>query len=88
MFYSKHPDTGSILEGKVIPGWEQLKSEIEDLTNRFPYLNFVGWDVLLTEEGFCIIEGNASSGLDLFQMEHGVRNKEFGDIYRSYGIIR
>lgn len=83
-----HPDTGMPISGKVIPGWENLKKEIVELTDRVPYLNFVAWDILLTQEGYCIIEGNASSGCGIFQMERGVRNDLLGDIYRSYGVIR
>lgn len=52
------------------------------------YLNLVAWDVLLTDGGFCLIEGNASSGLMMFQQRHDVRNEEIGDIYRSYGLIK
>lgn len=87
-FFDTHPDTGAILTGKVIPDWDKLKKEIEDVTNKFPYLNFVAWDVLLIDGGYCLIEGNASSGLMMFQQRHGVRNEEIGDIYRSYGIIK
>ena len=86
-FFASHPDTGCMLEGKIIPDWERLKREITALTNRFPYLNYIAWDILLTEEGFCVIEGNASSGCMMFQVEHGVRNEEIGAIYRSYGVI-
>ena len=43
--------------------------------------------VLLTEDGYCIIEGNASSGCGIFQMERGVRNDLLGEIYKSYGVI-
>ncbi len=85
--FTSHPDTGEQIAGKVIPGWSQLKEEIITLTEKTPYLNFVAWDVLLTEEGFCIIEGNASSGCGMFQMERGIRNDLLGDIYRSYGVI-
>lgn len=87
-FFSKHPDTGAVLAGKVIPGWDQLKKEIKDLSDQFPFLNYIAWDILLTEDGFCVIEANASSGCMMFQIEHGVRNEEIGDIYRSYGIIK
>lgn len=83
-----HPDSQNQIAGKIIPNWTQLKQDILDLTNKVPYLNFVAWDVLLTEDGFCIIEGNASSGCGIFQMEHGVRNTMLGDIYRSYGVIK
>lgn len=86
--FHAHPDSQTQISGKVIPDWDKLKQAIVDLTNKVPYLNFVAWDVLLTEEGFCIIEGNASSGCGIFQMEHGVRNSTLGDIYRSYGVIR
>ena len=83
-----HPDSQTQISGKVIPDWQKLKREIVNLTNKVPYLNFVAWDVLLTEEGFCVIEGNASSGCGIFQMEHGVRGSELGEIYRSYGVIK
>ncbi len=83
-----HPDTGAQIEGKVIPNWEEIKGKVEELTNKIPYLNFVAWDVLLTEEGFCMIEGNASSSCDILQMKKGVRHSEIGEIYRSYGIIK
>ena len=86
--FKNHPDTGMPLKGLKIPNWSSLVSEIVDLTNKLPYLNFVAWDILLTDDGYCVIEGNASSGCGLFQVEHGVRNSKLGEIYRSYGIIR
>lgn len=88
-----HPDTGVHIKGRKIPQWVELKRSIETLMNQFPYLNFVAWDILLTEKtfnsnGYCIIEGNASSSCDLLQiMKPGLRNKELGEIYKSYGII-
>ncbi len=86
--YDVHPDTGVKIAGKVIPNWDDIKQKIVYVTNQFPYINFVAWDVLLTEHGMCIIEGNASAGLMMFQCNGGVRNSDFGDIYRSYGIIK
>lgn len=83
-----HPDTGAPIAGRAIPNWQSLKEQILSLTERIPYLNFIAWDVLLTEEGFCVIEGNASSGCGLFQLEHGVRNSALGDFYREYGVIK
>lgn len=84
--YDVHPDSGAKIKGNVIPNWDAVKKEITELTNRFPYLNLVAWDVLLTDEGICIIEGNASSGLVMVQREHGVRNGPIGEVYKSYGL--
>lgn len=86
--FDKHPDTGMLIKDKVIPNWDNIKNQVLNLTNMYPYLNFVAWDVLITEKGICIIEGNASSGTDLFQLKKGVKKSELGDIYRDYGIIK
>ena len=89
VWYTHHPDTGDVIKGKVIPGWEKLVKEIEKLTNKFPYLNFVAWDMLLTGDdssNYCIIEGNASSSADLLQMKEGKANGALGEIYDGYGI--
>lgn len=83
-----HPDSDAPIAGLTIPNWQSLKEEILSLTEKIPYLNFIAWDVLLTEDGFSIIEGNASTGCGLFQMEHGVRNSALGDLYREYGVIK
>ena len=88
MPFSYHPDTGGQIEGAVIPGWTKLKEEMETLTNALPYLKLVAWDILLTDAGYAVIEGNASTGFGIFQVEHGVRHKALGDLIRSYGIIK
>lgn len=86
--YEKHPDTTSQIKGKVIPNWETIKNQIEELTNRVPYFKLIAWDVLLTDDGICIIEGNASSGCAPFQLEHGIRNEKYGDILKSYNVFK
>lgn len=87
VLFKNHPDTDEPFVGKKIPDWNNLVKQIVDLTNKFPYLNFVAWDILLTEEGFCMIEGNASSGCGIFQMKKGVKDSALGDVLRSYKII-
>ena len=64
------------------------RKEIVGLANKFPYLNFVAWDVLLTDKGMCIIEANASSGINILQLWGGQKNKELGDLYRYYKLIK
>ncbi|SDI71683.1 Sugar-transfer associated ATP-grasp [Pseudobutyrivibrio sp. 49] len=85
--FNYHPDTNEVFTGKRIPNWKNIVNEVVELTNKLPYLNFVAWDILLTDEGFYIIEGNASSGCRIFQMEHGVKNELLGQVLSSYGIF-
>ena len=59
-----------------------------ELANKFPYLYFVAWDILLTDEGICIIEANTSSGVNILQLWGGERQKGLGDFYRAHKIIK
>lgn len=86
--YKIHPDSKRPIEGVKIPGWNKIKREIVDLANKFPYLNFVAWDVLLTEKGMYIIEANASSGINILQLWGGQKNKPLGDFYRYHHLIK
>lgn len=47
-----HPDTRNKIKGMKISNWKYSKDEIRVLTNKIPYLNFVPWDVLLTDNGY------------------------------------
>ncbi len=86
--YETHPDSGTRFENVVIPNWERLKQEILVLSERFPYLHFVAWDVVILPDGnACVIEANTSSGVNIIQLWGGQRNGELGDFYRSHGII-
>lgn len=58
VWHSSHPDTGEPIEGVVIP---DLSSCIEGLlkaASHLPFCPYIGWDVVLTEDGFSILEAN------------------------------
>lgn len=86
--YDKHPDSKNQIDGVVIPNWDKVKKEIVSLMEKLPYIYFIAWDVLLTDEGICIIEANSSSGINIIQMWGGQRNKELGNFYRTHKIIK
>ena len=86
--YKVHPDSGKPIEGVIVPGWQKLKDDMIDLANKLPYMNFIAWDILVTEEGHCIIEANTSSGVNIIQLWGGQRNKELGDFYRFHKVIK
>ena len=86
--HENHPDSGAPIKGVVIPGWDDLKKTMLDVANKFPYLNFIAWDILLTDDGPVIIEANTSSGVNIIQLWGGQRNGELGDFYRHYNVIK
>lgn len=83
-----HPDSGAPIKGAVIPNWDGIKEEMLNLARQFPWMNFIAWDILLTEKGICIIEANTSSGVNIIQLWGPQRNGELGDFYRFHGVIK
>ena len=83
-----HPDSDAQIKGFRIPDWDDIKAEMLQLANKFPFMNFVAWDILLTERGICIIEANTSSGVNIIQLWGGQRTGSLGDFYRYHGIIK
>lgn len=47
----KHPDTGATFEGKVIPHYADAVALCEQLHDRFPHLQLIGWDAAITSSG-------------------------------------
>lgn len=86
--YKVHPDSGEAIEGVVIPGWNDIKAQMLKLTDKMPYMHFIAWDILLTEEGLCVIEANTSSGVNIIQLWGGQRNQQLGDFYRYHKVIK
>lgn len=85
---SVHPDTGAAIEGARIPNWAAVRDGVVELATHFPFLEFVAWDILITDEGFTVIEANASSGVNIIQIWGGQRQGELGDFYRAHDVIR
>ena len=49
--------------------WNYAKQLVLDLALEVPEARFVGWDVVLTEKGFDILEGNIPPGEELTELD-------------------
>jgi hypothetical protein len=67
----QHPDSGQEFKGFPIPMW----SEAVDLARRahkaFPSVYFIGWDIVVLQDGPILVEGNAGFGSHLTVLPHG-----------------
>lgn len=85
---STHPDTDVLIEGTEVPGWAQVIDKVKDIAQSENYLKYVGWDVVVTDNGVRIIEGNNYSDVNILQIHQPLlmdeRVKKF---YKHYGII-
>jgi len=73
--YNAHPVSANPICNKKIPDWENLTKRLLEMAGRMPYLKYVGWDIILSDDELFVLEGNVSPHLDLVQMFRPI--KEF-----------
>jgi Sugar-transfer associated ATP-grasp len=60
-----HPESGASLIGLTIPFWQDVRRDILAFHTACPAFDLVGWDVLIGEKGYEVIEGNHNPDLRL-----------------------
>ena len=66
--YETHPDSGEIIIGFQIPRWEEAVAMANRLCQVVPRVRYVGWDLVLTGNGWVVIEGNDKGMFEGIQM--------------------
>lgn len=61
--FERHPDTGGLIAGRILPDWHKTKQLAVAAHALFPAMRSLGWDVALTHEGPTLLETN--SGWDV-----------------------
>jgi hypothetical protein len=67
-WHDTHPESGAPIRGVRLPRWQEMTTDILRLSAHLPFIPFIGWDVVLTEEGYQVLEMNPGSGFFLFQV--------------------
>lgn len=86
--FAKHPDTSALIEGVVVPNWKKIKKEILNVSKKFPYLKFIAWDVLIKDDGFWVIEINASTDFEMIQLFEGLKTSKLAEFYKYHKILK
>ncbi len=66
--YERHPDTGQRVEGVAIPGLERALAGVLDAARCLPEAPLIGWDMLITDDGYSILEANSPPGITVWQV--------------------
>lgn len=87
--YDYHPVTKHMLKGLSIPNWHSIIEQVKLIHKklRFTNIDFIAWDIALTDNGIKIIEANTSCSLDLLQIFQGYRNQAVGIWMKERGYI-
>lgn len=70
-WFEKHPDTGTLLTGQFVPHWSEITRKMLTVANHvydMKQIKYVGWDVVVTDSGISLLEGNSEPGVSLHQV--------------------
>lgn len=87
-WFSRHPDTGALIEGARIPFWDETRTLVLEAANRLSFMEYVGWDIIISPTGPVILEGNVNSGMNVIQV-HGplLADPRVRAYYAKRGVI-
>jgi hypothetical protein len=87
--FPRHPDSGTPIEGVALPGWRDIVETVLRAARHFPYNPYVGWDVLVDQDGTpVIIEANGNTGIKIMQSYGGLlADPRVRRFYQAYGVI-
>ncbi len=64
--YERHPRSGCVLKGYLIPFWPEVMELCRQAAYKVPQMGYIGWDVAITKDGPLFIEANNLPGHDAF----------------------
>ncbi len=87
-WYDNHPDTGIPIKGATVSNWDEIKKNILLMAKKLSFLPFIGWDIIVTDNGMKIIEGNSYPNPDVFQIHKTLlNNPRIRAFYKKYKAI-
>ncbi|NNE09438.1 MAG: hypothetical protein HKN20_12830 [Gemmatimonadetes bacterium] len=67
-WHSSHPETGEPVENVSMPGLSHCIEGLLEAAGHFPFCPLIGWDVVLTDDGYSILEANTTPGMWVWQV--------------------
>ena len=84
----KHPDTGVEWKTTGLPNWELVRNKIDRLCSHVSSLDYLGLDIIITENGMKLCEINSHPAMDYEQVMCGptLSRKSVRSFFESKGL--
>lgn len=83
-----HPNTGAPVTGVEVENWEMIREEICSIAEYLSRTPYIGWDVIVTDHAFKIIEANGRPGPNTMQIPGPMLTDErIQRFYRHHDVI-
>lgn len=70
VWHDSHPDTGAQILGEQVPYWAETRELVMEAARRLHFMEYIGWDIIISPTGPVILEANINTGLNVIQV-HG-----------------
>ena len=87
VWLDEHPGTFARIKGTLVPNWDIVTTGLVELARQMSYVPYVGWDVVVTADGFCVIEGNNYPHLGHQLFEPLLRDPRVRAFYERFGVV-
>lgn len=88
IWFAQHPDTNAQIEGVQVPFWDETRQLVLEASYKLSFMEYVGWDIIISPTGPVILEGNVNSGMNVIQV-HGplLTDSRVRAYYKKRGVI-
>lgn len=87
-WFDSHPDSGGRIEGVRVTHWETVRETILEMAASLSFAPYLAWDVLVTEDGFAILEINEFPDLPMMQLHRPMKaDPRVRAFYEYHGVL-
>lgn len=84
-----HPDTGAAIDGIKVTNFHEVVNSILKIHCQISYIKYIAWDVVVQENGYILLEGNANTDMAGIQpFSPLLLNKRVRRFYQYYKVIK
>ena len=86
----KHPDTKIEWKASVLPNWQYVRKQIDNLCQHVSSLDYLGLDIIITEDGMKLCEINSHPAMDYEQIMCGptLAKKDIRHFFEQKGMFK
>ena len=88
--FEKHPDTKAVWKELGLPNWGYVRQKINDVCQHISSLDYLGLDIIITENGMKLCEINSHPAIDYEQIMCGpvLSREKIKDFFEYKGLFK
>lgn len=86
---NEHPDTHVVWKNESLPNWKKIKEQIAHVCQHISSLDYLGFDIIITERGFNFCEINTHPACDYAQVlcAPALKNEKLIKFFKKKGLF-